>query len=114
MDINEGKALFLKEELEEYEKVMPMTDEERAVLHKWVADGNSVHENGSYGVWEGGTPIDFLDVYRWDKEEREKINAMSSEEHSQYLNEEYGIGKGSDPIILPENYWEEDQPWERP
>lgn len=114
MDIHEERQLYLKEELEAYEKVTPMTDEERNALHEWVAGGNSVHENGSYGVWEGGAPIDFLDVYRWEQEEKEKIYAMSDEERRRYLYEEYGISGESNPSMLPENYWEGDQPWERP
>lgn len=114
MDINEERRLYLKEELKEYEKVTPMTDEEREALREWVADGRSVHENGSYGVWEGGAPIGFLDIYRWEKEEREMVNAMTDEEHSRYLYEEYGIGGEPEPLVLPEEYREGDQPWERP
>ena len=71
MNMYEKRQLYLEKELEEYEKVTPMTSIERELLHEWVADGNSVHENGCYAVWEGNTPIDFLDVYRWDKEERD-------------------------------------------
>ena len=114
MDTNEERRLYLKEELEEYEKVTPMTEEEREALREWVAGGRSVHENGSYGVWEGGAPIDFLDVYRWEKEEREMVNAMTNEERSRYLYEEYGVGGEFEPPVSPEDCWEGDQPWERP
>ena len=34
MKINEGKARFLQRELKEYEKVTPMTEEERIALHE--------------------------------------------------------------------------------
>ena len=47
MKISKEKRQFLKKELREYEKTTPMTEEERKVLHEWVARGYSVHENGS-------------------------------------------------------------------
>ena len=64
MKISKEKRQFLKKELKEYEKITPMTEDERKVLHEWVADGNSVHENGAMACYEGGRPMDFLDVYR--------------------------------------------------
>lgn len=64
MKINKEKRQFLKQELREYEKVTPMTGEEREALHEWVAAGNSVHENGSMVSYEGGRSVDFLEVYR--------------------------------------------------
>ena len=52
MKINKEKRRFLKQELKGYEKITPMTEEERSALHEWVAAGNSVHENGSMaGRW---------------------------------------------------------------
>ena len=46
--IDKEKRNFLRKELKEYEKVTPMTEEERIALHEWVKNGNSVHENGSW------------------------------------------------------------------
>jgi hypothetical protein len=113
MDINEERLLYLKEELEEYEKVTPMTDDERKALHEWVADGHSVHENGSLGVWDGGAPIDFLDVYRWEQEETEMFNALSEDEKIEFLNERNAC---SDDIAaqMPDVYEEGETPWVRP
>ena len=41
MKISKEKRQFLKKELREYEKTTPMTEEERKVLHEWVARGYS-------------------------------------------------------------------------
>lgn len=63
---------FLELELEEYEAVTPMTEEEREALHEWVALGKSVHDNGWYACWDGGIPMDFLDAYRQIRDESEQ------------------------------------------
>ena len=99
MKISKGKKQFLKKELKEYEKITPMTEEERKVLHEWVAAGYSVHENGSMAVYEGGRPVDFLDVYREEEEIRHALDTMSYEEGSKYLLEEYGIDR--DGVMTP-------------
>jgi hypothetical protein len=88
MKISKEKRQFLKKELREYEKTTPMTEEERKVLHEWVARGYSVHENGSMASYEGGRPMDFLDVYREEEEIRRHLSSMSYEEGSRYLLEE--------------------------
>lgn len=44
---------FLMQELKAYEKITPMTEEERAILHEWVRAGHSVHENDAMAVYEG-------------------------------------------------------------
>lgn len=54
MKIDKEKTQLLKQELREYEKTTPMTEEEKEALHEWVAAGNSVHENGSMASYEGG------------------------------------------------------------
>lgn len=46
MKINKEKERSLQRELKEYEKVTPMTEEERIALHEWVRDGNSIHVHG--------------------------------------------------------------------
>ena len=58
MKTDKERRRFLKQELKEYEKTTAMTDEERSVLHEWVRAGNSVHENASMAVYEGGRPMD--------------------------------------------------------
>lgn len=99
MKISKEKRHFLRQELREYEKVIPMTEEERAALHKWVSQGNSVHENGSMVSYEGGRPMDFLDVYREEEEIRQALAKMTYEEGSKYLLEEYGIDR--DGVMTP-------------
>ena len=99
--INKEKMRFLKQELKEYEKVTPMTEEERKILREWVNGGNSVHENGSMASYEGGRPIDFLDVYREEEEIRKALASMSYEEGSRYLLEEYGINRDDKPEPKP-------------
>jgi len=99
MKINKEKKRFLKQELREYEKVTPMTREEREALHEWVAAGNSVHENGSMASYEGGRPMDFLDVYREEETIRRALDSMSYEEGSRYLLKEYGIDR--DGVMTP-------------
>ena len=91
MNIQEEKRMYLERELADYEESTPMTDEERQALHEWVASGRSVHDNGSYACWEGGEPMDFLDVYRAEKNEQEFVDALSDEDRKRYLQEQYGI-----------------------
>ena len=99
MKINKEKRQYLRKELKEYEKATPMTDEERTALREWVQAGNSVHENAAMAVYEGGRPLDFLDVYREDEEIRRALDSMSYEEGSKYLLEEYGIDR--DGVMTP-------------
>ena len=99
MKISKEKRRFLKQELKEYEKAAPMTEAERTALHEWVAAGNSVHENGSMASYEGGRPVDFLDVYREEEEIRCALASMSYEEGSRYLLKEYGIDR--DGVMTP-------------
>ena len=91
MEVNKQKMRYLKSELREYEKVTPMTEDERKALHEWVESGNSVHENGCYAVNEGGFPLDFLEVYREDAELRSETRSMTSEEIDRYIYDNYGI-----------------------
>ena len=104
MKIDKEKRRFLKQELKEYEKVTPMTDEEKTVLHEWVRCGNSVHENASMAVYEGGRPLDFLDVYREEMKISRALESMSYEEGSKYLLEEYGIDRDGVMESTPPTY----------
>ncbi len=91
MTIYEERMHWLLQELNEYEKVTPMTDEERRLLREWVASGRSVHDNGSFACLDGGAPMDFLDVYRAEKEEQDLVNSMGPEERRRYLLDQYGV-----------------------
>ena len=83
--ITDKRQISLEEELIEYEAVTPTTAEEQALLHEWVADGKSVHENASMGVDENGEPVDFLEVYRMDKEIRQTLEKLSPTEKDNYI-----------------------------
>ena len=81
---------ILDEELKEYLKETKMTVKERKALRKWLAEGNSVHENQSMAMYEGGYPVDFLDVYREEKELRQAIKDISPNDAKKYLMDYYG------------------------
>lgn len=106
MKIKKEKRRFLRQELKEYERVTPMTEEERSALREWVNAGNSVHENGSMASYEGGRPMDFLEVYRQEEGIRRALAAMSYEEGSNYLLEEYGIDRDGVMTSAPPTYEE--------
>ncbi len=81
---------MLDEELKEYLQVTKMTAKERKALRKWVATGHSVHENNAMAVYEGGFPIDFLDIYREEEEIRQATKGMRPEDARKYVMEYYG------------------------
>ncbi len=99
MKTDNKKKRFLTQELKAYEKITPMTKDERAILHEWVRTGHSVHENDAMAVYEGGRPLDFLDVYREEGEIRQALASMTYAEGSKYLLEEYGIDR--DGVMTP-------------
>lgn len=101
MKIDKERKRFLKQELKEYEKTTPMTEEERSALREWVKAGNSVHENGACACYEGGWPMDFLDVYREEEETRRALASMTYEQGSRYLLEKYGIDRDTRPEPEP-------------
>lgn len=111
MDILKERQQFLEKELEEYEKMNPMSDDEREALHWWVGQGHSVHENWSLACWEGGAPIDFLDVYREEMEEKAMLDAMKEEEQDEYWNYRYGPVTNMASEMSMEEFLGEDTPW---
>lgn len=111
MDILKDRQQLLRQELEEYETITPMTDDEREALHWWVDKGHSVHENWSLACWEGGAPIDFLDVYREEIEEKVLLDAMTEDERTKYLRNMYGYDSNAESAMSMEEFMMEDQPW---
>ena len=86
MEILEERQQSLQEELEEYEKVTPMTAYERRLVRKWVSDGHSVNESpGSKYLPDRYPPADFLETYREDREISRAVKGMTSEEEEAYL-----------------------------
>ncbi len=89
--IDKERIEFLKNELEEYEKITPMTEDERVELHKWVAEGHSVYENGCMAVWEGNRPCEFLEVYRDIEETRAILDSLPARERENYIARLNGV-----------------------
>lgn len=82
--MNNQKLLNI--ELEEYIKVVAMTDEEKAALQDWVSEGHSIHEN-TCGAEDGhGNYLDFLDVYRYEKEIEDTLEGMTDKEKEAFIN----------------------------
>lgn len=90
MRISKERKRFLKQELKEYEKRTPMTQDERKELHEWINAGYSVHENTCCAVDDGNKPIDFLDIYREEEALRKATAGMENEEARKYVMEYYG------------------------
>lgn len=84
IDIYRRKSL-LEKELDQYESDNEMSTEERAALYEWVDAGNSVHENTSLSTYEDGTPLDFLDVYRYEKSIRQELDSLNPQDQETYL-----------------------------
>ena len=80
-----NKRLFLRKELEEYEKNTPMSDGERRALREWVAEGNGVHENDRMAEDGHGTPLDFLDVYREEESICETLRTLNEDEREEFI-----------------------------
>ena len=91
-------------EFERYVQIVPMTPAEKRALRKWVADGNSVYDNpGSKYVYSEGCdpPMDFLDVYRLDKELDKALKGKSDKEKEHFLKERFGFQAPEE--ALPQN-----------
>ena len=88
--------ILLLKEFEEYVAKTPMNDDEFEALTKWVEAGNSVHENGSMASYEGGYPMDFLDVYREEEEIRQKLDSLEGKEREKFLRELRGEKNAED------------------
>lgn len=89
----EDNRYFNAMELERYEATVPMTPAEKRALRKWVAAGHDVSENpgSKYTCTEGCfPPMDFLTVYRLDKELDRALKGKSKSEKEAYLKEYFG------------------------
>ena len=73
---------MLRIELEEYEELHVMSEEERQALHDWVSEGHSVYENGWYFSQKSGAPMSFLDSYRHIQDELKNLE-KGDEKHAQ-------------------------------
>ena len=79
-------------ELKRYEENVPMTYYEKTLLRKWVIAGHNPRENpGSrYLCMTGSEPMDFLDVYRMDREIQQEMKGMNKAQREDYLKDLMG------------------------
>lgn len=70
---------LLSQQLKQYEKEISMTEEERRLLHEWVASGRSPYDNGDY-IYTGGVPADFISALRMERDLQEWFDNLSEEE----------------------------------
>ena len=92
----ENRQEFLWDEYRDYIAKKPMTAYERRLVRNWVKDGNSVYgckESRYYG--ESAYPLDFLDVYRCDREIDQELRKKTPEERDAYLKELLGYREES-------------------
>lgn len=101
MNIEQERQKYLEKELKEYIRITQMTPDERKAVTEWVRMGNSVHENGSLACYEGGRPLDFLDVYRDEEAIRKATAGMSPEDTRRYAMNYYGWDPDEPEDITP-------------
>ena len=70
-----------------------MTYYEKTLLRKWVIAGHNPRENpgSKYLCMTGSEPMDFLDVYRMDREIQQRIKCMNKAQQETYLKELMGL-----------------------
>ncbi len=79
-------------ELKRYEEEVPMTYYEKTLLRKWVIAGHNPRENpgSKYLCMTGSEPMDFLDVYRMDREIKQEMKGMNKAQRETYLKDLMG------------------------
>jgi hypothetical protein len=82
---------YLWDEYQDYIAQKPMTPYERRLVRRWVKEGNSVYEctqSKYYG--ESAYPMEFLEVYRADREIDRDLRGKSPKEREEYLKDLLG------------------------
>ena len=82
----ENRQDYLWDEYQDYIARTPMTPYERRLVRKWVTEGNSVYgctQSRYYG--ESAYPMEFLDVYRMDREIDRGLQGKTPSEREAYL-----------------------------
>ena len=82
--------VILEEQYKEYIKKTPMTKKEQRALREWVKDGNSVYENSCEAWYDGGMPVEFLDVFRDEEYIRQHTKGMNPEDARRFALAYYG------------------------
>ena len=85
MKTDKERMAFLRNELKEYEKTHPMSNDELKALQTWINDGNSVYENTMMAVG-----YDYLTEYRDTEYIRTATKGMSSEDARKFAWNYYG------------------------
>ena len=85
MKIDKETRAFLRNELKEYEKTHPMSNNERKALMAWVNDGNSVYENTLMAIG-----YDYLTEYRDTEYIRTATQGMPPEDVRKFALNYYG------------------------
>ena len=83
---------YLRDEYQDYIAQKPMTAYERRLVRNWVKAGNSVYgctQSRYYG--ESAYPMEFLEVYRSDREIDRELQGKTSREKEAYLKELLGF-----------------------
>ena len=83
---------YLWDEYQDYIAQKPMTAYERRLVRNWVKAGNSVYgctQSRYYG--ESAYPMEFLEVYRSDREIDREFQGKTSREKEAYLKELFGF-----------------------
>ena len=75
------------EEFREYTAANSMSKDERRLLRDWVRSGHSVYETVQSRYLPGPSypPMDFLSMYRFDRELTEDMKGMTRAEKNKYL-----------------------------
>ncbi len=86
-------------ELKRYEEEVSMTYYEKTLLRKWVIAGHNPRENpgSKYLCMTGSEPMDFLDVYRMDREIKQEMKGMNKAQRETYLKDLMGWTDPDEP-----------------
>lgn len=63
-NVSKKEQVYLKESLMKYEQEKPMSLDEKAKLHEWVASGHDPYSNGCGYCYESGCEMDFIETER--------------------------------------------------
>lgn len=91
---------YLNREYFEYVRNTPMNDKERSAVRDWVKAGHSVYTNDMEACYEGGTPIEYLEVYRLFSDMAEKTEGMSAEEAQRFAFKHMGWDDDDQPKLV--------------
>lgn len=94
---------FLTQQLKEYEQTTKTSNEERRLLHEWVAAGHSPYENGDY-IYGAGGLVDFISALHIIQEMDEWYNDLSEEGKQEELSGCIQYDTKTDSITFDVNF----------